>query len=235
MSKPSWLETGTDVEIKREKSVFSGPLRFWLEKGEEKKIVFLDSLQSIPSIYEHSFRWGKRYGATLTCLKMMGLDCPFCEFADEKDDYQLRRYHCTPLTIIDLSTYTDKQGKKHVNVKKLFPAKESTRELIIRAGKKLQDQGKDLHLATFEVFRPNKDKSIRVGENFTYVEHQPKDFVEDISVLDPEKAYAPDPDMVYRVVKALRSQAGMSPGNMPDASDDSESNSDTDDVNIDYD
>ena len=94
----------------------SQPLRFFLNKGETKKIMFLDDEPQWA--WEHSFRKGftksgKPKWRRVTCRRGLDGGCPGCAS-------DLMRVYTGFLTILDLTGYKDSEGKRHKNIRKLL-------------------------------------------------------------------------------------------------------------------
>lgn len=158
----------------------SGPQRFWLEKGKEARVTFLDGavvdglLQSV-SWYEHMVPRGagKKGWDTYPCTQETEA-CPICEGGNQPS-------LVFAFTIIDHRSWKDKQGKEHTFQKRLFVCKRESFKLLQAKALKLMSSEKaidgtlmpakatnGLVGVTFDITRIG-EKSASVGSDFDYV------------------------------------------------------------------
>lgn len=207
MSTPSWLiGSGVDTDIPQNFTPRPKNHRFFLKKGESRKIIFLTNGDDSPCIWEHEVLVDGRY-QTVTCLKSAeGQQCPLCEQAEKIG--KGRRYSAMFFTILDTTEWTDKGGKTHSNEKKMLVAKKDIVSKIKRKKEKLEKDGSSLRGAVFEVFRSNSDKSPRVGDEFEFsgvvnLEEYAAKHGCDITNFDYYDMLKPDPERVKQIVASL--------------------------------
>lgn len=164
MSEQSWLGGtgfgGKHIDKARSESR-SQPLRFFLNKGETKKILFLDDEPQWA--WEHSFRKGftksgKPKWRRVTCRRGMDGGCPGCSS-------DLIRVYTGFLTILDLSGYKDKEGKVHKNIRKLLTVGIDDGERFERYVKK----NDGLTGWIVETTRFNKKNARAIGDEFEFI------------------------------------------------------------------
>ena len=195
-----WKQGGFDNEMDKPIENKTSAFRFWMPPETEKKVMFLTANPEI-FLYEHNFRLGKSWRNWATCLRMLNLPCPMCEAG-------INCYECAPFTIIDMSEYTDKQGKVHVNEKRLLMAKSATWAKLARQHRKLQEKGKSLQGAVYTIARFTGQKSSSVGDEFDFEEHFAVDevataFGVDCSEFDVKDLLKPDKDVVDAYMKQI--------------------------------
>lgn len=140
---------------------------FWLQKGNEANITFLDGdiitlddgveIFNNPFYLQHTVKLGSRW-FSFFCPKEDHGECPECENGE-------RGLYVCAFTIIDHNQYISKQNasKVYQHQRRLFIATTGTREeLFLRAKKQ-----KGLRYLNFDVARSKKDKAPRVGDVFT--------------------------------------------------------------------
>lgn len=214
MSKPEWLVgAGLDTDFSGDKSsgASSNYIRYWMPKGATKKIIFLTDGDEAPVLWEHQFKLNGKWQNWATCTKPLGGKCPFCEWAD-KNDGEYRRYKAAFFTIIDCSEYTDKKGEEHSYTKRLMCCKSGTAEKIKRKWMRLQEDGKTLKGAMFEVYRTNSDKSPSVGEDFEFIKHIDMESLEDSTEFDYAELLKPDVDVAATYISAIQEERGIGTG-----------------------
>ena len=170
--------------------------RFWIKKGEQKTITFVDGglnangLLDIPfARREHNIQLNGRWGNHYACTKQdvtKDTPCPLCA-ADNKA--ALVAY----LTIIDHTAFQTKDNQTRQNERKLFAFKRMTLEkLQYKAANAGGLAGK-----TFSVMRLNVDKSCGVGDEFDFKGDYGRDTIIQRCGLKPQgdnsdnKVYAP--------------------------------------------
>ena len=172
----SWLKTGAESEkvaaenalaTEKRKSGQGKLFRFFLKKGEEGKICFVDGELSSkgylipPRFYEHFVNQGGEW-MNVICPQQTnpasGEKCPICEGKDKPSLVSL-------FTVIDLRPFVTKDGKTIPFTRKLFVAKPMTFELL----NKLAAKRGGLSGCVFDVSRVG-DKSPAVGDMFDFQE-----------------------------------------------------------------
>jgi hypothetical protein len=181
----SFLKTGSAVheEVQKadaEQAARFGPGRFWVEKGKEARITFLDGhmeeglIQTV-SFYEHMIPRGagKKGFDTFPCTQETEA-CPICEGGNQPA-------LVFAFTILDHREWKDKNGKVHEHEKRLFVCKRESFKLLQATATKLMAPSKDiagkevppratngLLGVTFDVMRIG-EKSAGVGTSFEFV------------------------------------------------------------------
>lgn len=153
-------------DIERQASY--APFRFWLKEGENTKITFLDGallddgLLNLTSFYEHMLPKGPgRKGMDNWCCTKEEEPCPICEETNFSSLVSV-------FTILDHTKWTDKNGKEHVNVKRLYACRGDTvKRLQLKAA-----QYEGLIGVTFQVARIGKT-SPSVGSDYDFVSKTP--------------------------------------------------------------
>lgn len=156
--------------------------RFWLPPETSAKIIFLDD--NPPIIEEHQLKLNGDWKNWFTCLRMLGEPCPLC------DTLQDNPYTVGFYTIIDTTSWTDKNGKEHKNERKLFAAKFKTLQQL----KRLSAKRGNLAGCVFDVYRGTKDDP-NTGNQFDFEgrleKEQVKALNEDITPFDYATLIAP--------------------------------------------
>lgn len=171
----SWLSKGSQSEeiAKREQAAAAarkeqqGKLfRFWLKKGEEAQITFIDGILTNglllpPRFYEHAINVNGRT-LTFVCPEQSnpggGDKCPFCEASDRPALVSL-------FTIIDHRSFKSSDGNKtYKDTPKLLVAKPTSMEYLQKRAEKFGG----LAGVTFDVSRIG-DKSASIGSMFDFV------------------------------------------------------------------
>ncbi len=143
-------------------------LRFYIKPGDERTITFLDGALDADGdvedvcYYEHSVQTQQGY-PKFVCTAGYDEDgedgsCPLCDSGNQS-------YFATVFTVLDHTTWVDRDGKSHEGTVMLFVAKPQTAEKLRKKAKKYGG----LKGATFEVSRVGK-KSAAVGDDFDYME-----------------------------------------------------------------
>jgi len=197
-------DLGSDT-VKRAGSVTS---RFWLPKGEERRIIFLTEGDSARKIWEHQVRVSGDWRNWFTSLDWCGISPdPLKDFAEETGMF--KRYNAYVFTIIDTHEFTDRQGNKRKNLKKLLLAKRDTAEILKRLYLKRVENEEGLMGAMFDVYRTNSDKSASVGEQFEFVKMVDLSGLDDTDEYDYSEIFEPQPDRVAEVAAQLRRENGL--------------------------
>lgn len=190
----SFVKTGKDsqalaeknkAEMERREAERGKMFRFFLKKGEECRITFVDGelsnegLLLPPRFYEHTIQLAGKW-ETFVCPEQTdpssGAKCPICR---EKSNLP---YLASAFTVIDHRSFTTAQNKTYSDTRKLFIAKPGTMELLAKIAVKRGG----LAGATFDVMRIG-DKDPGVGGQFDFVKKTPlselsEQFVEQIEV-----------------------------------------------------
>ena len=132
----------------------TGNLRYWMPKGQERKVIFLTDYEKSVVIWEHQLRLNGNWRNWFTCLEPLGVTCPICQYA-EANDGQFRRYKGRFFSIIDTHEFKDRSGATRSNVKKLMCCKKDTSEVLKRLSDDCKERdGNGLRGAMFKIF-PN--------------------------------------------------------------------------------
>lgn len=169
MSKtPEWMHGsgfgGKHVKRAKEESKSRVPLRFWLNKGTTKEILFLDDEPKY--LFEHRIKTVGKNGKTkireFTCRRGMTPGCPYC-LSD------LYRSYTGFLTVLDLTGYRDGQGNEHKNIRKLFAMGLTMQDRFERFRKK-----KDGLVGWIvECCRNDTNSNSALGDDFEFVKRIP--------------------------------------------------------------
>lgn len=175
----SWLKKGEasaamskqdEAEKEKRKAEQGKMWRFWLEKGEEGRITFVDGDLNAdgylvpPRFYEHQLYLNGNWNNLFVCPEKTNPDggekCPICEGGDRPSLVAL-------FTVIDHRTFKSKDGdKSYTNTPKILVAKSQSFDLL----NKLAQKRGGLAGVTFDVSRSKADKSPAVGDLFDFVE-----------------------------------------------------------------
>ena len=213
MSKPWESEGGLNAGLgsANKSSRGSSNLRYWMPKGEERKIIFLTEGNKAPIIWEHQVRLSGDWRNWFPSLEWLGISPdPLKEFSEETN--QFKRYTGYAFTIIDTHEFTDRQGNKRSNLKKIMIAKRDTAEILKRLYQKRLDNDEGLRGAMFNVYRTNSDKSAAVGEQFEFEKMVDLSAFEDTEEFDWSEVFAPNAERQAEVVAQLRREMGLSSG-----------------------
>ena len=164
--KSSWYEIGFGGLPKAEaEATKRGIWSFFVPRGESKEVIFLD--KDPFCFYEHSIKIGESYGNNFVCLQGISPRCPFCE----KDPRS--RHYVGYWTVLDLTGFTGKDGKKYRNMRLLFQAKPQVlKKLKLKIENRL---GGDISRAKFLISRSDDPKAPRVGDDFEFIEKVPEE------------------------------------------------------------
>jgi hypothetical protein len=177
--------------------------RFFMKKGTETSVVFIDDLLFV--VNEHRFKKDGHYNNFETCVKDVEGECLICD-ADN------RPYIAWVTTVIDLTPYTKKDGTEVTVSKKLMVVKQGGAEKLLRRQKKMGTlKGKK-----FTLSRSSDPKGEATGTDI--------EFDKDVD-LDQLKQFAPegiDQDewitpfdykelFKPKSIKELRQEMGISP------------------------
>lgn len=187
----NWFDTGftqaKDIARKRSEGLYENGLqRFWVQVGGDRKIIFLDDFSLKQSIggmevdtvpfgfWEHQLKidgnWKDPVFATCT-----GEGCLPCE-------KKFKRQHVGAMTILDISPYTDKEGKTVVKPWKKLMVAVTDALLIIEAKKNKKG---NLKGCVYSVARHDK-RHPRVGSDFEFEER-----IEDMKAKYPDLNLSP--------------------------------------------
>jgi len=214
-----------DSNLQADRAKSSGPspaMRFWIPKGEERRIIFLTEGNQAKRIWEHQVRLNGDWRNWVSSLTWFGhKDDPLKDFSEETGMF--RRYNAYAFTIIDTQEFTDRSGQKRKNVKKLLLAKRDTAEILKRMYLKRLDADTGLRGAMFDVYRTNSDKSASVGEQFEFVKMVDLSAFEDTDEFDLSEIFFPEPDRVKEIVSQLRRENGIAESETEESDEDVES------------
>jgi len=182
----SWLKRGAEAhkaidkikaDADRRKEAAGKGRRFRMKKGDETQITFLDgsllpdNRLDAPTFWEHE-RWpqGSSFPEYFVCVKEFEA-CPVCDDVDRerqanpngKGEKGSSLVHA--FTIVDHTTWSDKNGKEHAHQKSLFICK----GMVFERLQKIAQKRGGLTGCTFDVSREG-DMSARVGSDFDFVE-----------------------------------------------------------------
>lgn len=180
----SWYQVGSTEESRRrakdESSKSIKPMRFWLNPGEEKRLIIVDDVEFC--VWEHQVMLPgspNPWGNYETCIAGMDGDaaCPLC-LAD------IRRSHKAFITVIDTTGYTSKKDGRLVKYGRyLFPMPNADLDRFIA----FRTRYTSLVGAMLDVKRTSKDAS-RIGDMWDVVP-----FSDDIKInpkiLEDEKLF----------------------------------------------
>lgn len=169
MSKtPEWMQGsgfgGKHMKKAKEESQGRVPLRFWLNKGTTKEILFLDDEPKF--LYEHRIKTigknGKVKWREFTCRRGMTPGCPYCLS-------EMYRSYIGFLTVLDLTGYRDERGDEHTNIRKLFAMGLSLADRFARWKKKKDG----LTGWIVECVRNETNSNSALGDDFEFVKRIP--------------------------------------------------------------
>lgn len=207
-SLPPWVVgKGLGTDMKGDATEFASVQRFWLQKGTDRKIIFLTEGDRANVIWEHQYQVAGKWFNYLTCLMPSEKECSLCQFSEEFDGVY-RRGKVAIFTIIDTHEFEDKTGKKRKNVRKLLVIKNDVKEVLERKYQTRLEDGEGLKGAMYHVFRGNSDKSSNVGDDFEFVKMIDLDAIADTSEFDYVSIFAPNKNKVDNLVKRLRQAKG---------------------------
>lgn len=222
----TWLKKGKEAKEAVKKIEEAAALRkaqndktqrFWLKSGSETNITFVDGdldedgVLIMPYLEEHTTNIPGQWDNYICVADEE--PCPICEMEGQKG---AKPDFVAVLTIIDHSVWTDKDGNKHKDEKKLFVMKHKTQKVLQRIATKRGG----LSGCSFEVARSEGKMIPRVGDLF--------DFEEKISHKKMVKKYGKEmatpfnyeKELEYRDADALR-ELGFGHGGKAVGADDS--------------
>lgn len=134
--------------------------RFWVEKGAETKVTFLDGDVEDgvldPATYnEHRLKLNGHWRNFFVCLGKA--HCPICEQGDYYSQVFL-------FTVLDHTKYTDRNGKRHQHERRLFVAKRDTYKRL----QKIALKHGGLTGVTVDISRHDTGRSPEVGNELDY-------------------------------------------------------------------
>jgi hypothetical protein len=192
--KPATAKTGDRI------------FRYWMPPNSERQIVFL-SADGV-EFKEHSVKVAGKFESH-TCLTMFDKPCPLCELAKKRNTgYATRKY---AFSILDLTPYTDREGKEHKNVLKLFAISDKVYQKIRRIHlNQVKNQGTlkgvKVNAIRLGIGPPSSPGS---GEDFEFIEAlSEKELLElnpKAKVLDYETLLRPDESRVEEIARVLAS------------------------------
>lgn len=134
--------------------------RFYLPPNAEAEIIILDKEITV-GMFEHDIPIpGKKFKRYVPCIAAIpGMTCPLCRAGDRKT-YRMF------VSILDLSEYEGKGGKKVTRRKRLLPINQGDKEkwqAINQDTKKLHGTLRGTYIY---MKRPNETRSSRIGDPF---------------------------------------------------------------------
>ena len=180
----SWLKRGEELRSKDflESNVKKQVREFWLKPGLDKarKVIFIDD--PVIGFKQHTFKVNDQFDK-YTCLES---DCPACA----------KGYYASPvtvMTILDLTPYTDKDGKQKPYYKTIYAVRGQAMMNIIEARRSAN--GGSLAGIKMQIMR-STDKEPSSGDDLQVLgkvdlSKLPVESKEDLVALDYEKLYAP--------------------------------------------
>lgn len=191
-----WLSTGAESTALAKKEALSQEMkreqkgklfRFWVSKGEECRITFIDGALNAegflepPRFYEHNLMLQGKWGNTFVCPQLtaphLGESCPICAGGDTPSLVSL-------FTIIDHRQFKSKDGTKvYKDTRKLFVAKTQSMEML----QKIAVKRGGLAGCMFDVSRMG-DLAPAIGSMFDFVEKHP---IEELQAMYMEEVTDP--------------------------------------------
>lgn len=203
---PKWMtQSGSGSKDMQRDATGTDKVRFWLEKGKSREVVFLSSGDpgTVPLWWEHSILLHGKW-QTVTCWTGDSQQCPVCEAAMRmQGGDKFKRRQSKGYTILDLTKFTDGKGNERTWAVKLLAVPGKISELLGNRYDTQQESGRTLKYAKFKVTRSDSSTSARVGDDWEYKSHvDPSSIPEAAMEFDYETKLAPS--MPY-----LRMVAGM--------------------------
>lgn len=169
------------AEAEARKESAGNAFRFYLKKGTETTITFLDGeldengFFKNPGYLEHNLMLNGKW-TQLPCVSE-NEECPLCVLAEDKDKKISRHQMVFLFTVIDHGEYPSSDGTKvYKDQVRLFVAKSKTLALLTKyAGKDESNPG--IQGMTFDVERTDDKNSPAVGDAWMF---QQRNDVEDI-------------------------------------------------------
>lgn len=203
----TFLKTGGDAKKatsvadaekeQRKKDSENRVRRFWLKRGTERRVTFLDGELNedgelaMTMYYEHNLHLNGHWRNFFVCTGNESEPCPVCE---EGSQPQL----VAAFTVIDHTKFKDREGNVHKNVVSLLIAKRVTQKLLeMQAVKRGGLAG-----ATFDVGRVDEDQSAAVGSVFDYVAKNPMKAI--LNKFDAEGPFDYETILGYKTPDELR-------------------------------
>jgi len=195
-------------EAKKRRDEESKFFRFYVKRGTERQITFLDGALdedgelTMVTYYEHNLYMNGNWRNFFVCTGNENEPCPICE--EGKLPAMVAAF-----TILDHTEYTDRKGNTHKDQVMLLLAKRGTQKLLeYQAAKRGGLAG-----VTFDVARIDEEQSAAVGTSF--------DFVEKIDVKKVLKKYGAEvidyEDAInYRTPEELRKRGFGKAGKIGD-------------------
>lgn len=180
MSNNGWLQTGADSlalqqrdqeEFQERSKGFKLPHRFFLKRGEETELTFIDGdldrdgNLTPPRFFEHCIQNADGKLVYYVCPKRTNPkvyhDCPLCNSGD-------KAYLVAMFTVIDHSIYTNQEtGDTYQDRVRLFAAKPQVFDMLNFQAK----QNDGLGCARFRVQRLGQ-KAAATGDTFDFIEKE---------------------------------------------------------------
>lgn len=171
--------------------------KFWLNKGEKKKIIFIGDERI--GVHEHNIQMGPKKWEQYTCSRTA--DCYWC-------GTKSRSNYVEYSTVLDLTPYTNKDGVEKKYSRKAFPASGLAIDVLNR---RRQEKGGSLAGYMVEVARDG-EKSPSVGNDFNVIGEKPdlsKLPPMDVKLIEYEKCLQPLP---AEKIKAILNFSGAHVG-----------------------
>jgi len=147
-------ESKRAVQKAKDKSA-RNPYRYRLKQNEDGDVIILDAQPIFQ--YEHNWKGPRGYFDQFEiCIKETSI-CPLCQKLGTEG------YYLLALTVIDLRTYENKEGKRVSYTRKLYVSKSGMHD----KWKRLYDKCKgNLRGVKLKIFRDGSDKSQASGNDF---------------------------------------------------------------------
>jgi len=155
-------------------------MKFSLNKGEDKDVIFLTEEGEHVGIPQHSVKVGK-YFKDVTCMSALEAPCPLCQIAESNPAVK-RAAGVRVYTVLDMTPRKDKEGKPVLDKETGKPIMYSRRFLILkpRAAAKLDSKLARLREkkkltgslvgAKFTIARSTDEMAPRSGDDFDFVD-----------------------------------------------------------------
>lgn len=196
----SWYETDNEFKDKLYTKTEKKNHRFWCRIGESVNIVFMDNT---PILFnEHSVKLEGKWGYFFTCLKHLKdskglpLFCPLC------DDGKFKAKRVAALPIINLTSFTTKDGRQIDFFRQIFVMLGGVYRLLKQRVAELREEGKELKGAKFKLTRIERATLLDYKEHVDLNEFKVKGEV--IQPLNITEICKPDKEAVYEVMSIIK-------------------------------
>lgn len=152
-----------DVARELRKSQVKEPFRFFVTPGESREIVIIDDE---PTFFrqEHAIKKKGQKGMMFAPCVDESTNCPLCTTSDRPS------YFAMYLTVLDLTTYINRDDEEITWSKKLLVVKPSQQKKIVR----LWEKEGTLRGMVLEMTRDG-DKDAAIGNDINFVEFMPEE------------------------------------------------------------